>query len=66
MTPPRMLTIGLLVLGLLASPFEAAAQGTPPTPTPPDSAERGGRPSTKQLLRQLGGAPAPTTARSPV
>jgi pimeloyl-ACP methyl ester carboxylesterase len=47
------------VLGLLGSPFEATAQGTPPTPTPPDSTERGGRPSTKQLLRQLGGAPCP-------
>ena len=58
MKAPRMLTIGLLVIGMLGLPLQATAQGTPPTPIP-ESAERGARPSTKQLLKQLGGVPCP-------
>lgn len=58
MTPTRLLTIGMLAVGLLGQPSQAVAQGTPPTPTPA-SAERGPRPTTKQLLKQLGGSPCP-------
>lgn len=58
MKAPRILTIGLLVIGLLGLPVQATAQVIPPTPTP-ESADRGARPSTKQLLKQLGGVPCP-------
>ncbi len=58
MTPLRLVTIGLLAIGLTSQPLTVAAQGTPPTPTP-ESAGRGQRPTTKQLLKQLGGVPCP-------
>ncbi len=58
-TPVRLLGLSVLLLSLLAWPAAAPAQGIAPTPTPSDASERGPRPSTERLLRQLGGVPCP-------
>ena len=57
MNTARPLLAGLLLISLLGAPLSATAQGNGPTAT--ESAERGSRPSTTRLLRQLGGVPCP-------
>ncbi len=59
MTVARPIIVGVLLVGLLGLPLQTTAQTGAPTPTPADAAERGPRPTTERLLRQLGGVPCP-------